>query len=575
MPIEFSNVTFTYLHYDNPAVCDIDFTIEEGTLTALLGEVGAGKSTILRMMNGLVPNHYPGYMNGTVMVDGIDTEAVEVAELAQVLNMVFDDPVLQIVSLTVRDDVIFGPANLGLSRVEVLNRVAEALETTRLSGYEARNPRTLSGGEQQLLAMAGVLAMRPKYLVLDEPIAMLDPLGKRQVLEAIRKLHEETGLTVVIAESGTDIEPLMEFVHKVIVMDKGRIVTVGDPRQILADQDLVNKTGLRVPQVTEMAYHFGSKNGVVPVTLDEAVSFVRECSISPAASLAQPEDLSPTEKPDELAVEVHNLWHTYPGPPPVDALQGIDLEIKKGEMVALLGQNGSGKTTLSFNLVGALKPTNKDATVKVAGLDVINLPQFDIIQHVNYVFQNPANQLFNDTFEKEVKYGPERLGLPSEEVERRARRALELVGLSHLWEYSTFDIPKSLETLLGLASVLSLEPEVLIVDEPTGGLDLEVGRRVMETLKELNHQGKTIIIITHDMALASRYARRIVVMSEGKILADGSTPSIFSQPDLLAQTMLEPPQITQLGQRLSADGFPNNILTVEEFVSVCSRQISR
>ncbi len=573
MPIEYSDVTFTYLNYDKPAVNDIKLKIQEGTLTALIGKLGAGKSTLLRMMNGLVPNHFPGYMTGKVLVDGVDTQTVEVPEMAKTLNMVFDDPVLQIVALTVYDDVMFGPANLGLPREEILKRVSEALNTTRLTGYESRNPRTLSGGEQQLLAMAGVLAMRPKYLVLDEPIAMLDPLGKQQVLGAVRKLHEETGLTVVIAESGTDIEPLMEFVDWAVIIDEGRIVAEGMPRELFSDIAMVKKAGLRVPQVTELAYSFGnSNNGSVPVTLDEGVEFVKKLVVLPSSSKmefvkeAQPEFAS-----TERVVSVSNLWHTFPGPPSVDALQGINLEINKGEMVALLGQNGSGKTTLSFHLVGALKPTNKDASVRVAGLDVVNTPQFDVIQHVNYVFQNPANQLFNDTFEKEVKYGPERLGLAPEEIERRAKDVLEKVGLGHLWEQSTFDIPKSLETLLSLASVLSLDPEVLIIDEPTGGLDLETGRRVMDVLSELNQNNKTILIITHDMALASRYAKRVVVLHQGKILMDGPSHEVFAQPEILAKTMLEPPQITKLGQRLMDAGFPGDILTVEEFVHFFSK----
>jgi len=568
MPIEYSDVTFTYLNYEKPAVSNIKLKIQEGTLTAIIGKLGAGKSTLLRMMNGLVPNQFPGNMTGKVLVDGVDTQTVEVPEIAKTLNMVFDDPVLQIVALTVFDDVMFGPANLGLPREEILKRVSEALATTRLTGYESRNPRTLSGGEQQLLAMAGVLAMRPKYLVLDEPLAMLDPLGKKQVLGAVRKLHEDTGLAVVIAESGTDIEPLVEFVDWAVILDEGRIVAEGKPKELFSDNVMVKKAGLRVPQVTQLAYNLGnSKNTSVPVTLDEGVDFVKKLVASPSSSKKEyVEEAQPDSGSTEKVVSISNLWHTYPGPPPVDALQGINLEINRGEMVALLGQNGSGKTTLSFHLVGALKPTNKDASVMVAGLDVVNTPQFDIIQHVNYVFQNPANQLFNETFEKEVKYGPERLGLPPEEIERRAKDSLAKVGLGHLWEQSTFDIPKSLETLLGLASVLSLDPEVLIIDEPTGGLDLETGQRVMDTLCELNRNKKTILIITHDMALASRYAKRVVVLHKGKILMDGPTHEVFAQPDILAKTMLEPPQITKLAQKLMDVGYPDDILTVDEFV---------
>jgi energy-coupling factor transporter ATP-binding protein EcfA2 len=575
MPIVFDNVTFKYLHTRSPALEDINLSIEESTITAILGEVGSGKSTLLRMMNGLVPNYLPGHLSGKITVDGTDTNSIETSQLANKVNLVFDDPVLQIVSLTVRDDIQFGPANLGLTPEEIDARVLEALQRTRLTGYEDRNPRTLSGGEQQLLAIAGVLAMRSKYLALDDPIAMLDPLGKKQVVEAIRKLHGETGLTVVIAESGPDIEPLMDFVNQVVVLEKGHIVANGNPREVFKDQELVHQAGLRIPQVTEVAYQMGFFENGLPVTLDEGIEFVHKHATKPMVSkLGVIENSEQPVENNEKAIEIRNLYHTYPGPPPVEALRGVNLDIYKGELVALLGQNGSGKTTLSFHLVGVLKPTNDDAYIRVAGLDVANTSQYDLIQKVNYVFQNPANQLFCDTFAEEVSYGPEHLSLPAPEVEKRAKAALAQVGLGHLWEQSTFDISKSLETLLGLASVLSMEPEVLIVDEPTGGLDPESAELVMESLVDLNSKGQTIVIITHDMALAAKYTKRVIVLQDGKILMDGPTAEVFSKPEELAVAMLEPPQITQLGQKLVDVGLPKNILTVEDFVDLVRPALS-
>lgn len=576
MSILFTNATFTYLHASKPAVADINLEIEEGTFTAVLGRVGAGKSTLLRMMNSLVPNHIPGTLIGKVSVDGIDTQSVDVPQLAQLVNLVFDDPSLQIVSLTVEDDVIFGPANLGLPRDEIRKRVTEAIKRMRLTGYEARDPHKLSGGEQQLLAMAGILAMRPKYLVLDEPLAMLDPVGKKQVLEAIRELHEQFGLTVVIAESGTDIEAVIEFVDRAIILDKGRICLDGAPNEVLTDQTTMERVGLRVPQITEVAYRLGRQPAqTVPVTLKEGITFVHTYVGSSSHSVKTVSSSSIPELPNtenahlgEKAIVVRNLWHRFPGPPAVDALRGINLEVEKGEMLSLLGQNGTGKTTLAFHLVGALKPTNKDAVVQVAGLDVMRVPQFEVIQHANYVFQNPTNQLFCDTFASEVSYGPSRLGLPSAEVERRAKDAMAQVGLKHMWNHSTFDIPKSQETLLGLASVLSLQPEVLVIDEPTGGLDMNTGRVVMEALEALNKRGCTILIITHDMALAARYTKRIVVMHQGRVLLDGPARDVFAQSELLARAMLQPPQITTLGQALAVLGYPADILTVDEFVAM-------
>jgi energy-coupling factor transport system ATP-binding protein len=574
MPITFSGVTLTYLHYQKPALTDLTFEVKEGTITALLGQVGAGKTSLMRLINGLIPHHIPGYVTGTVKVDGIDVDQSSVPEMAQKVTMVFDDPALQIVSLTVEDDIAFGPANLALPRAEILERVQEALVMMRLSGYERRNPRRLSGGEQQLLAMAGVIAMRPKYLLLDEPVAMLDPLGKTQVLQAVRELHEQYGLTIIISESGTDIEDVVTFADEAIVLDKGQIRLMGDPRKVLADRNTIHSLGLRMPQVTEVAYALANgKKTTVPLTLDEGEKMVRD-KLGKLIKAAHPR-IKAGATSDQKAIVVHNLWHTFEGPPQVDALRGIHLEIASGEMVAILGQNGVGKTTLAYHLVGALKPTNPDARIEVGGLDVIKAPQFDVIQRVNYVFQNPANQLFCETFAAEVSYGPQRLGLPPEEVEKQARAALEQVGLGHLWQHSTFDIPRSLEVLLSIASVLALHPDVLIVDEPTGGLDLETGRRVMQILQQLNQQGHTILFITHDMALVAHYAQRVIVMKEGGVLLDGSPREVFRQEQLLAQAMIKPPQITQLSRRLDNLGFPPDVLTVSEFLGCISPEVAK
>lgn len=583
--IMLGNITFTYLNADAPAIRDISLEVEAGSVTAILGPVGAGKSTLLRILNRLIPTVIPGRLQGEVVVAGKTARGSDVAQMSRYVNLVFDDPSLQIVGLTVEEDVAFGPANLGLPRDEIWQRVREALGKTRLVGFEKRNPRTLSGGEQQLLAMAGVLAMRPRVIALDEPSAMLDPLGKTQVLEAVRELNRRYGTTVVVADSGSDVEAVLEFADRAVLMHRGQVVADGTPQEVFSRRDVVEKTQMKPPQVTRLAWEVGwrlggSGSSEVPVTLEEARSLLAEhlANSRLVPSDAGTEERIPSgarQRSPEPAIVVEDLRHAFPGDPPVQALGGISLTIGKGEFVALVGQNGSGKTTLAYHLVGVMKPTNADARIMVDGVDVVHAPLSETIRHVNYLFQNPANQLFCDTVWEEVAYGPRRLGLNEEEVRARVADALRTAGLEGYEDMPTLGMTRSMEALVSFAAVLAMEPQVIIADEPTGGLDFASGTRIMEALRYLNREGRTILVITHDMEVVAAYASRVVVLNKGRILEDGAPAEVFRRPDLLREACLSPPQITQLAQSFGEYGFPGSVLSVEEMAAILRDRLGR
>lgn len=577
--IQLINVSFTYLHTDTPTLTNINLEVQEGTITAIVGQTGAGKSTLLKILNAIIPSIVPGELTGKIFISNQDIVDMETPQLAQFINIVFEDPALQIVGLTVGEDVAFGPANLYRPLPEIHERVSEALEVTRLKGYENRNPRTMSGGEQQLLAIAGILAMRPKIILLDEPVAMLDPRGKAQVLNVIKQLRDNYGTTIIITESGTDIESICEFADQLVLLHQGSIIAHEPATTLFAKAELLEDIRLKIPQVSRLARMLEKDQLVnIPTTLLQGTQYLENklqngltvTRINSHPAISDP----PKHQNQEPVIIVKNLHHIFPGDPPVVALKGINLTINKGEMVAFLGQNGSGKTTLSYHLVGIEKPTNKDATILVDGMDVIKSPINKVVRRINYLFQNPSNQIFCETFGNEVSFGPKQLGMTPQEVKAKALASLRMVGLEKFWNHYTMNSTRSEETLLSLASVLAIEPQILICDEPTGGLDNDAAEKVMNILTQLNQEGRTIIIITHDMELAAKYAERIIVLRHGEVLLDGKPKDVFRQTKILESTELYPPQIMRLAQSLAKYNVPEDILTVEEFLSLCEQEIS-
>lgn len=575
--IQLSDVSFTYLHTEKPALSNINLEIQEGTITAIIGQTGAGKSTLLQLLDALIPSIIPGDLSGKISILNQDILNMETPQLAQNINVVFEDPVLQIVGLTVEEDVSFGPANLHRPLQEILDSVSKALEATRLRGYEKRNPHTMSGGEQQLLAIAGILAMHPKIILLDEPVAMLDPQGKTEVLNVIQQLRDKLGVTIVITESGTDIESICEFSDQVVLLQNGRILAKEPATALFANKELMEETRFKVPQVTRLAWKLEKGQlSSVPTTLQQGIQYVEDkIQHKMIFTVKDRNELicnSKEYQDGETAIVVKNLHHEFPGDPPVYALKGINLTINRGEMVALLGQNGSGKTTFAYHLVGIEKPTNPDATILVDGLDVIHSPMTQVVRRINYLFQNPSNQIFCETFGNEVSFGPKQIGLNPQEIKERTLTSLSMVGLEKYYNHYTMNCTRSEETLLSLASVLAMDPQILICDEPTGGLDKVAAEKVMGILTKLQQEGRTILIITHDMELAAKYANRIIVLRKGEVLLDGKPKDIFTQTQILESAKLFPPQIMRLAQNLSKFNVPNDILTIEEFCAMCEQE---
>lgn len=568
--VELKDVSFTYLHKEKPSIKNIDLKIEEGEMISLIGPLGSGKSTFLRLLNGIAPHEFPGKLEGDVIVRGLNTKDHEPVFLSRYVSLVLDDPRLQIFNLTVEDDVAFGPINLGLSRKEVEERAKHAVDVLRLQGLERKHPRELSGGQQQRVALAGVLAMRSDVMALDEPISMLDPIGKSEVLSAIKELREKSKITCIIAESGADIEDVISFATRAIVMNDGKILLDDSPSKVL-ESGLLVKLGVGLPQIADLLIRLDKKMKLdlpTPISVEEATEMIRGLLRKKKISFKrrQPRKVSKIEKKErDTILTAHNVWFTYPDG--TRALNGVSLKINRKEMIALIGQNGSGKSTLALNLVGAFKPTNPDARIILDGIDAIKTDVTKLNQHINYVFQNPEVQLFSSIVRDEVAFALKMLERSPEEIKKKVNETLKLLGLVQEGEKPIIDLTIDLKTLVAIASILVLKPKILIIDEPTSGLDRKGSVKLMKILRGLRDEGHTIIVITHDMKLAYEFCDRVIVMSDGKIILDGAPSQVYSNIEILKQTYMKSPQVTQLAYNLSDYHLPLNICTVDEFLN--------
>jgi energy-coupling factor transport system ATP-binding protein len=563
--IEVENLTFSYPEARKPALKNVTFKVKEGEFVLIAGPTGAGKTTLCLALAGLIPHTTGGDISGKILVKGVDTKKVKAGRLANIIGLVLQDPESQFIAGDVLHDVAFGLENIGLPCEQIVERVNWAIKTVRLDGFENRMSFHLSGGQKQRVGIAAALALEPEILVLDEPTTELDPVGKVEVISTIKRLREKYKTTIIMATH--EMENVVDIADKLFVLYEGSLVVSGKPKDLLTNVDLMKKLGVKPPQVAELSAVLYDKKllNEIPVSFHEAISAFRKIIAEKTEFETRLTTESTEQNKEKPIIKVENLWFQYPEPP-VLALRNVNLEIYSGEFVGIIGQNGSGKTTLVKHFNGLLKPSA--GRVIVDGVNTREVSVQALSKKVGYVFQNPDHQIFLNTVKDEIAYGPTNLGLPQDEVQRIVDDILKMMKLEAVANDNPLFLSKGERQKVAVASVLSMKPEVLIVDEPTTGQDFITIRDTVDLLRKLNEEGKTIIIISHNMALVAEICKRVIVMAEGKILLDGSTKEVFSQPELLAKTFLEPPQITKLAQALKEYGFPPNILTVDEMAKL-------
>lgn len=505
--LQINDLTFRYRDRPEPSLRDISFQAEAGELLLLAGASGSGKTTLIRCINGLAPRSYKGELRGQVLLQGQDNTGLTLARISQVVGTVLQDPERQILGTRVRSEVAFGLENLGLSRPEINQRIDEALEYLGIAHLSQRETFNLSGGEKQKVALAGVLAMRPSILLLDEPLASLDPASAQETLQMVRRLVDE-GLCVLIIE------------HR-----------IEDVLGIRPDQVMYLENG-------QMRYQ-GGVDGLGHVVNYHEIKLPAPMILQRAAHEAPPPEVifKPAETLESGAplVQFENVSFGYQREQAV--LKGINLEIQRGDVIAVLGPNGAGKTTLVKHAIGLLKP--RHGRVLVNGKDTRHSSVAQIANTLGYVFQSPSHMLFAPTVQEELEFGPTNLRHAPEQIARDVEEAIQIVNLSGRQKDPPLSLSFGQQKRVSIAAVLAMRSRILAMDEPTAGQDYRNYMDFMDSILSLPNFA-AILFITHDVDLAVIYANRVLLVNQGRLVADGKPEEVLSDFETLRQNRLVP-----------------------------------
>lgn len=510
-PLVVDGLTFRYQARPEPALRDVSLTLERGELLLIAGVSGCGKTTLIRCINSLIPRTYQGDLRGRILLYGQDTRAMSMAQLSQTVGTLLQDPERQIVGSFVLNEVAFGLENLGLPQQEIRERVDEVLSYLGISHLRDRETFFLSGGEKQKVALAGVLVMRPGILLLDEPLASLDPVSAQEALALFRRLADE-GASIILVEHRVE-DALTIRPDRVLFMQDGRVAYYGPPEQMTGAVDY-RQVKLPAPLVARRAIH------------------------------APPPVFEPAVRPNgrKPLVVFENVSFSYSeDSPPV--IQGANLTIHQGDIIAVLGPNGAGKTTLVKHAIGLLKP--RRGRVWVEGRDTREMSVAQVACTVGYVFQSPAHMLFAPTVREELAFGPKNLGFSKAAVDEGVHGAIETVNLRGLEDYPPLALSFGQQKRVGIAAVLAMRSRILVMDEPTAGQDYWNYMAFMDSILQMPGFA-AVLFITHDLDLAICYANRVVLVSDGRIAADGPPTEVLRDMDLLRRCRIVPTSLLHL-----------------------------
>lgn len=553
--IEIEHLTYSYPGAENPTLNDISIQIEKGDFLAIVGNNGCGKSTFCKTLNGLIPQFISGDFSGSVIVDGLDTTTTDVGTLARKVGYVYQDFENQIIRPTVLDDASYACLNYAMT--DYLERGKKALEACGLLHKQDSYIWQLSGGQTHLLALAGVLSLEPEALILDEPIAQLDPKHADQIYAVLRQLNEKYHKTIIVIEHHT--EYIADFCKHVMLMKDGQIQWVLPTRQALVRVDELQSCNIFPPQVTIAAHRMPHcSDRMLPTTVEEGKSF-----FAPQKGITAPQTQVSQNISSENVISFQDVCVSYRSVKGEahSVFSHLNLDIRKGDKIALIGSNGAGKSTLMKMMVGLLKPSSGDILIHQKSIHSIK-PE-TLSKQISMVYQNPEDMFIKDSIQSDISYAME--VRKTQDKEEHTRQLLERFRLTELAHRDGRLLSGGQMRRASLAIGVALNPEILLLDEPTANLDIATRKEILRTLDDLKEITDTVMIATHDMQLVCDWAERIIVLCEGKVVADGGRDEIFGNRDIIRQVGIRPPEIFTMGQTL----LPNALCyTIEQFLNL-------
>lgn len=545
MTIEFSDFSFRYESLDKPTLKHINLRIEKGEKIVIIGPSGSGKSTLGQCLNGLIPHAIKGETTGQLLLNGKLSTQLDLHHYTEQVGTVLQDTDSQFVGLSVGEDIAFALENQLTSNIEMYPIVQSTAKMVELEDMLQRSPHDLSGGQKQRVSLAGILVDDVDTLLFDEPLAALDPKTSRKTIEIIDQLHRETGKTVIIIEHRLE-DVLHRPVDRVILMQQGEIVADMSPDELLASP-LLEVHGIREP-----LYLTALKAAKCPLEQTQAFASMDAMPISGYKQHFanwQAQAITHAHGSDTL-LSIKDLSYSYDGEK--NALENVSFDITKGEFFSVLGKNGSGKSTLTKLIMGVIEPDSGSITLQ--GEDISTLSIFERSQQIGVVLQNPNHMISHHMIFDEIAFGLRNKGLSEQDVEAKVLSTLELCGLSKYRNWPIEALSYGQKKRVTIASILALEPKLLILDEPTAGQDYRNYTSMLNFIRQLNIQlGITVMIISHDMHLVLEYTDRSIVISDSQLIADAPMTEVFSQPQLLDKANLTTTSLYDLAQHLEVE----------------------
>ena len=542
--VVFDKYNFKYKSQVEPSLFDIDLSVKKGEKIVIVGPSGSGKSTLAKSLNGQIPNTFPGDIGGTCLIDGKNLKDSSIFDLSLSVGTVLQDTDGQFVGLTVAEDIAFSLENDNVDQEEMKKIVNKWADDLGLGKLLEMKPGELSGGQKQSVSIAGVLVSDVPILLLDEPLANLDPKSGRKTMELLKRLADELGYTVIVIEHRLE-EALLLDPDRIVVVDGGEIHADMSPTDLLKS-DILGKIGIRRPLYIDAMDYAG-----VDISAYDRLADFEEVEIS-STDLAKIEDWARGQrrqvlkKSGEEVIKIENLTFSYERE---NILENLRLEIDKGEIISILGPNGAGKSTLAKLMCGFLRPDS--GKIFIGGKDSKDLSIKEIADKVGFILQNPNAMISKTMIFDEVAFGLRVRGFSEEEIQKKVHDTLEICGLYPFRKWPISALSYGQRRRVTIASILVLDPEVIIMDEPTAGQDFHHYTKMMEFIRKINKKyGLTILMISHDMHLIEEYTDRAIVIGDKKILADTTPAELFTQSDLLDRANLAETSLFKLGARL-------------------------